>query len=51
MLGGVVTGLLTVLGDFLDVFGSSGMILISVSVALGYYDKLVIGKKNSEFDD
>jgi hypothetical protein len=37
MLGGMTVGLLTVLGDLTDVFGSSTGILISVTVLYGYY--------------
>ncbi len=37
MLGGMIVGLLTVLGDLTDVFGSSTGILISVTVLYGYY--------------
>ena len=46
MLGGMVIGLLTVLGDLVNAMGSSTGILISVSVLYGYYEKLGYSKSN-----
>ena len=40
MLGGIIIGLLTILGDLLNVFGSSTGILLSVTILYGYYEKL-----------
>lgn len=44
MLGGMIVGLLTVLGDLTNVFGSSTGILLSVTTLYGFYEKL--GVKN-----
>lgn len=46
MLGGVVIGLLTVLGDLLNVMGSTTGILLSVTILYGYYEKLGYNKAN-----
>jgi preprotein translocase subunit SecY len=40
MLGGMIIGLLTVIGDLLDVIGSSTGILISANILYGFYDQL-----------
>lgn len=37
MLGGVVIGFMTVLGDLLNVAGSSTGIMLSISILYGYY--------------
>ena len=44
MLGGIIIGLLTILGDLLNVFGSSTGILLSVTILYGYYEKLTAKK-------
>ena len=41
MLGGMTIGLLTILGDLLNVIGSSTGILLSVNIIYGYYEKLM----------
>jgi len=38
-LGGVVIGFLTVLGDLMNVAGSSPGILLSISILYGYYER------------
>jgi protein transport protein SEC61 subunit alpha len=40
MLGGIIIGLLTVLGDLVNAMGSTTGILLSVSILYGYYEKL-----------
>ena len=45
MLGGIIIGLLTILGDLLNVFGSSTGILLSVTILYGFYEKITAGKK------
>lgn len=40
MLGGIVIGLLTILGDILHATGSSTGILLSVSILYKFYEKL-----------
>jgi protein transport protein SEC61 subunit alpha len=40
MLGGIVIGLLTILGDALHATGSSTGILLSVSILYKFYEKL-----------
>lgn len=40
MLGGVVIGFMTVLGDLLNVAGSSTGIMLSISILYGYYEKM-----------
>ena len=40
MLGGIVIGFLTVVGDLLDVAGSSTGIMLSISILYGYYEKI-----------
>lgn len=40
MLGGIVIGFLTVLGDLFDVAGSSTGIMLSISILYGYYEKI-----------
>jgi protein transport protein SEC61 subunit alpha len=49
MLGGIVIGLLTVLGDLLNAMGSTTGILLSVSILYGYYEKLTL-KKSQEIE-
>jgi preprotein translocase subunit SecY len=44
MLGGIVIGFLTVVGDLLHVAGSSTAIMLSISILYGYYDI----RKNNE---
>lgn len=46
MLGGIVVGLLTVLGNLFNVIGSTTGILLTISVIYGYYEKL--GYKKSK---
>lgn len=55
MLGGIIIGLLTILGDTLNALGSSKTyvivgtgILLSVTILYGYYEKLT-NKKSSDF--
>lgn len=48
MLGGVLIGFLTVLGDLLNVAGSSTGIMLSISTLYGYYEK--INAKDEEID-
>ncbi len=40
MLGGVIIGFMTVLGDLLNVAGSSTGIMLSISILYGYYEKM-----------
>jgi protein transport protein SEC61 subunit alpha len=40
MLGGIVIGFLTVVGDLLNVAGSSTGIMLSISILYGYYEKI-----------
>ncbi len=40
MLGGVIIGFLTVVGDLLNVAGSSTGIMLSISILYGYYEKM-----------
>lgn len=40
MLGGVVIGFMTVVGDLLNVAGSSTGIMLSISILYGYYEKM-----------
>ena len=49
MLGGIVIGLLTVLGDLVNAMGSTTGILLSVSILYGYYEKLTL-KKNQDIE-
>ena len=51
MLGGVVIGLLTILGDLFNVTGSSTGIMLSISILYGYYEKLAGNKGTDEDDD
>jgi protein transport protein SEC61 subunit alpha len=37
MLGGIVIGFLTILGDLMNVIGSSTGILLSVNIIYGFY--------------
>jgi protein transport protein SEC61 subunit alpha len=37
MLGGVIIGFLTVIGDLFNVAGSSTGIMLSISILYGYY--------------
>jgi protein transport protein SEC61 subunit alpha len=41
MLGGVIIGFLTVVGDLFDVAGSSTGIMLSISILYGYYEKIM----------
>lgn len=41
MLGGFAIGFLTVMGDLLNVAGSSTGIMLSISILYGYYEKMV----------
>lgn len=45
MLGGIVIGFLTVVGDLLNVAGSSTGIMLSISILYGYYEKLDLRKR------
>jgi len=50
MLGGIIIGLLTVLGNLVHAMGSSTGILLSVSILYGYYEKLSSKKsQDNEF--
>jgi preprotein translocase subunit SecY len=40
MLGGIVIGFLTVVGDLLNVAGSSTGIMLSISILYSYYEKI-----------
>ena len=40
MLGGIIIGFMTVLGDLLDVAGSSTGILLSITILYSYFDKV-----------
>lgn len=40
MLGGIIIGLLTILGDMMNVIGSSTGILLAVNIIYGYYHKI-----------
>lgn len=40
MLGGITIGLLTIIGDMLNVIGSSTGILLSINIIYSYYDQL-----------
>jgi protein transport protein SEC61 subunit alpha len=40
MLGGVAIGFLTVVGDLLNVAGSSTGIMLSITILYGYYEKM-----------
>ena len=40
MLGGVAIGFMTVLGDLLNVAGSSTGIMLSIAILYGYYEKI-----------
>ena len=40
MLGGMIIGFLTVVGDLMNVAGSSTGIMLSISILYGYYEKL-----------
>jgi len=48
MLGGIVIGLLTILGDLLNAIGSSTGILLSVNILYSYYEKMG-NKKKADF--
>jgi protein transport protein SEC61 subunit alpha len=48
MLGGVVIGFLTVVGDLLDVAGSSTGIMLSISILYGYYEKISEPQEKTE---
>ena len=43
MLGGIIIGFLTVVGDLFDVAGSSTGIMLSISILYGYYVKIKPG--------
>ncbi len=45
MLGGIIIGLLTILGDVVNAIGSSTGILLSVSIIYRYYEKITQQKK------
>jgi protein transport protein SEC61 subunit alpha len=45
MLGGIVIGFLTILGDLMNVIGSSTGILLSVNILYGFYEKMGNKKK------
>ena len=45
MLGGIIIGLLTILGDVVNAIGSSTGILLSVSIIYRYYEKITQKKK------
>ena len=49
-LGGVIIGFLTVVGDLLNVAGSSAGILLSISILYGYYEK-VNPEDDEDFED
>ena len=49
MLGGVTIGFLTVIGDLLNVAGSSAGILLSISILYRYYEK--VNPMNDEDDE
>jgi protein transport protein SEC61 subunit alpha len=49
MLGGVVIGFMTVVGDLLNVAGSSTGIMLSISILYSYYEKLT--PKEEAFDE
>lgn len=40
MLGGAIIGLLTVMGDIVNVSGSATGIMLSISILYGYYEKI-----------
>ena len=40
MLGGIIIGFMTVLGDLLNVAGSSTGILLSITILYGYFEKV-----------
>jgi protein transport protein SEC61 subunit alpha len=40
MLGGIIIGFMTVVGDLLDVAGSSTGILLSITILYSYFDKV-----------
>ena len=40
MLGGIIIGLLTIVGDVVNAIGSSTGILLSVSIIYRYYEKI-----------
>ncbi len=40
MLGGVIIGFMTIVGDLLNVAGSSTGIMLSISILYGYYEKM-----------
>ena len=46
MLGGIIIGLLTILGDIVNAIGSSTGILLSVSIIYRYYEKITQKKKS-----
>ena len=45
MLGGIIIGLLTILGDVVNAIGSSTGILLSVSILYRYYEKITQKQK------
>ena len=45
MLGGIIIGLLTIVGDVVNAIGSSTGILLSVSIIYRYYEKITQKKK------
>ena len=40
MLGGIVIGFMTVVGDLFEVAGSSTGILLSITILYSYYEKI-----------
>ena len=48
MLGGVTIGFLTVVGDLLNVAGSSAGILLSISILYSYYEKVNLDEEDVE---
>jgi protein transport protein SEC61 subunit alpha len=48
MLGGVVIGLLTIVGDIFGVIGSSTGLLLSVNIIYGYMSKIQNARDTSK---
>lgn len=48
MLGGVVIGLLTIVGDIFGVIGSSTGLLLSVNIIYGYMSKIQSARDTSK---
>jgi protein transport protein SEC61 subunit alpha len=49
MLGGVIIGFMTVLGDLMNVAGSSTGLMLSISILYGYYEKM--SPKEEDLDE